>query len=317
MTDDYSNDRHAPGSVRVGDSATGAIETGGDVDWIEVHLQPSRTYRIDLEGTHSGAGTLYDPELLGIYDRRETLLPDSADDDSGTGFNSRLFFTPEHYGQYYVAVGARGNREGTYKLRVEEVGVDDIPAGSAGALGIGTVSTGEIELPGDRDRFEVALQAGRTYRIDIDGSPIAGRHMNGRLYDLRDAGGNLIEGAVRDSGERLFFRAAADGIYTIEVGGATNGARDAGVYALSAIDVTRVDDHPSGRAGALAPGAPLAGELEKPGDVDWFTVRLEAGELAPATAPAPGPGPMRCRSATSTRPARTLIPPGPLSPAPS
>ena len=49
MPDDYSEDKLAAGVVRVGDSATGDIETSGDIDWFEVRLRAGTTYRIDLD----------------------------------------------------------------------------------------------------------------------------------------------------------------------------------------------------------------------------------------------------------------------------
>ncbi len=70
MTDDYSQDRSTTGLLRVGASLTGELETRGDVDWIKVRLQAGKTYRIDLEGLPTRAGTLEDPNLLGIHDLR-------------------------------------------------------------------------------------------------------------------------------------------------------------------------------------------------------------------------------------------------------
>ena len=75
MTDDYSQDRYTTGLLRAGASLTGELETGGDVDWIKVRLQAGNTYRIDLEGSPTRAGTLEDPKLLGIYGIRNNLLP--------------------------------------------------------------------------------------------------------------------------------------------------------------------------------------------------------------------------------------------------
>ena len=204
MTDDYSQDRSAPGECRVGASAAGRIETGGDVDWIKVRLQAGMAYRIDLEGAAVRAGTLHDPSLLGIYDNRATLLSDTADDDSGTGLNSRLFFTAGRAGDYYIAIGARGNGTGTYKLLVEEVGADDYPDGETGLLDIGTPVAGEIELPGDRDSFEVRLNAGRTYHIGIDAASAVHRIPGVRLLALRDADGRPVSGITRDGDSALF-----------------------------------------------------------------------------------------------------------------
>ena len=279
MTDDYSQDRSTTGLLRVGASLTGELETRGDVDWIKVRLQAGKTYRIDLEGLPTRAGTLEDPNLLGVHDYRTRLLPDTGDDDGGIGYNSRLFFSADRYGDYYVAVGARGNRTGTYKLLVEEVGADDYPDGRFGDLRIEAPARGEIELPGDRDRFEVRLEAGRTYRIDIDGSPVAARQMAGRLYALRDAEDNLVTAITRDGDTRLYVRPSAEGVYTIEAGSASDSVRNTGSYSLSVQDVTRVDDHTSAGDSVVSVGGSLSGEIEKPGDSDWFAITLDAGAL--------------------------------------
>ena len=277
MSDDYPHDRSTPGVLRVDASTTGNIETREDVDWFKVRLQAGKTYRIDLEGAASRAGTLADPALRGVHDYRGLLLePDIHSDDGGAGFNSRMVFTADRYGEYYIAAGARGNRTGTYKLLVEEVRADDYPNGGDGTLSAGGSLRGEIETPGDTDRFKVWLAAGRTYRFELDGTPVAARRVNALLHDLRDAQGNPITNAVRDGDTLLFVRPGADGVHTIEVGGHSDTVRDTGIYCLSVQDVTRADDYPDGTHGALAVGSPLTGELEKPRDVDWFTVTLDA-----------------------------------------
>ena len=250
------------------------------MDWFKVRLQEGKTYRIDLEGAASRAGTLSDPDLLGVYDYRGLLLPpDRHSDDGGAGYNSRMFFTADRFGEYYIAAGAGSNRTGAYKLRVEEVRADDYPDRGYGVLHVGGSLRGEIELPGDRDSFEVRLEAGRTYRIETDGGPVAARRFNALLYDLRDGQGNPVTSANRDGGDRLFFRPGSDGVYTLEVGGGGNNARDTGLYELSVQDVTYADDYSAGAQGAVTVGRPLTGELEKPGDRDWFAVSLDAGTL--------------------------------------
>ena len=279
MADDYSQDRYTTGLLRAGASITGELETGGDVDWIRVRLQAGNTYRIDLEGSPTRAGTLEDPKLLGIYGIRNNLLPATDNDDGGIGFNSRVFFTASRFGEYYIAVGARGHRKGAYKLLLEEVSADDYSAGSFGDLRIEAPASGEIELPGDRDRFEVSLEAGRTYRIEIDGSPVAARQIDGRLYDVRDAEDNTVTGVTRDGDSRLYVRAPADGVYTIEAGSASDSVDNTGRYSLSVEDVTRVDDHTTAGDSVVSVGGALSGEIEKPGDSDWFALTLAAGAL--------------------------------------
>ena len=121
MPDDYSEDKLASGVVSVGDSATGDIETRGDIDWFEVRLRAGTTCRIDLEGALTDTGTLSDPYLRGIYNTRGELLEDTQNDDGGVLLNSRVYFTPADTGTYYIAAGAWNNNKGTYKLLVDAI----------------------------------------------------------------------------------------------------------------------------------------------------------------------------------------------------
>ena len=68
MPDDYSADRFTAGTVAVGGSATGDIETAHDQDWFAVELVAGRTYQFDLGGSPSEGGTLRDTFLRAIYD---------------------------------------------------------------------------------------------------------------------------------------------------------------------------------------------------------------------------------------------------------
>ena len=121
MADDYSQDRSTTGLLRAGASLTGELETGGDVDWIRVRLQAGNTYRIDLEGSPTRAGTLEDPKLLGIYGIRNNLLPDTDNDDGGEGLNSRVRFEAPETGTYYIAADAYEDYTGSYTLEVMDV----------------------------------------------------------------------------------------------------------------------------------------------------------------------------------------------------
>ena len=53
----------------VGGSTAGEIETADDHDCFAVTLEAGRTYRFDLEGSATDAGTLYDPYLRGFTTR--------------------------------------------------------------------------------------------------------------------------------------------------------------------------------------------------------------------------------------------------------
>ena len=119
--DDYAASTSTTGTVAIGSSVTGEIETEGDRDWFEVSLQAGTTYRFDLRGARTRDGTLFDPSLHGIQDAAGSLIAGTADDDGGLGLNSRSTFTPTQSGVHYVVAGADRDWTGSYALYVEEV----------------------------------------------------------------------------------------------------------------------------------------------------------------------------------------------------
>ena len=277
------------GRVAVGDMATGNIETAGDRDWFAVTFEADRIYRIDLEGSETGAGTLYNPYLRGVHDANGVLIARTTDDDDGAGRNSREYFTAEEAGTYYVAAGAWGTRVGAYTLSVTDVTdtfTDDFAAGpgTSGSVAAGGSATGEIELEGDRDWFAVTLDADRTYRIDLEGSRNgAGTLYNPYLRGVHDADGVFITGTTDNDGgagynARVTFTADEAGTYYVAAG--AYGTRK-GTYTLSVVDVTDgiPDDFEAGTgtSGAVAVGGSATGEIDFYNDRDWFAVELDAG----------------------------------------
>ena len=126
---------------------------------------------------------------------------------------------------------------------------------TTGAVTVGNSTTGEIEVSGDHDWFEVALEAGKTYRIDLEGD----RTNNGTLWDpylrgVQDADGNLLPFSTNDDGgegrnSQLFFTPDATGTYYVAAGAWSFAT---GTYKLSVTDVTAgvMDDYASGSGSA-------------------------------------------------------------------
>ena len=302
MADDYAADTTTTGTVAVGGSATGDVETRWDYDWFKVTLEAGKVYRIDLEGAATDAGTLSWTFLRGVYDASGNYISGTADIWSGTGDNSRSFFVPDSAGTYYIAAGGV-YRTGTYRLSVTEV-TDDHPASTSttGTVAVGGSATGELEFGGDRDWFAVTLEANKTYRIDLEGTPTnAGTLRYTHLYGVYDAQGDLISGTSNAAGgavaagyygwnSRLVFEPAEAGTYYIAAS-EYHGSRT-GTYRVSVTEVG-TDDHAAGitTTATVAVGGSATGEIERGGDRDWFAVTLEAGtfylidlEGAPANA---------------------------------
>ena len=287
MPDDFTSDTGTAGTVAVGGTATGEIEYDSDVDWFAVSLEAGKTYQIDLAGSRTEGGTLSDPFLRGIHDAAGALIADTADDDSGVGFNSRVTFTAAETATYHVAAGARLDGEGTYTLSVTDVTdtadpsvepTDDFAADTdtTGTVRVGAPAKGAIEAAGDRDWFAVELEAGKTYRIDLVGWGLPDPHLRG----VYDADGTPIAGTTDDNGgtgnaSQVFFAPEGDGGTYYIAAGSNGGGR--GNYRLSVTETP--DDYAPGavNSGTVAVGGSATGTINHRGDRDWFAVELEAG----------------------------------------
>ena len=127
---DFDFDEDSPGRLRVGRWVTGAIsnETGRPGDAFAVDLERGRKYRIDLEGTSTGRGSLADPVLRDVFYLVGSSVQSpsaSTDNDSGMGKNAQLTFTADATATHYIVIQNAGDSRGTYRLTVQEI-VDDL-----------------------------------------------------------------------------------------------------------------------------------------------------------------------------------------------
>ena len=119
--DDYLASKFTDGTVAVGGSTRGRIHYFGDKDWFQVTLDAGTEYQIDLKGTHAGGGTLFDPYLGGIYDLAGAKIPGTEKNNGGITYSSRLEFTPDATGTYYIEAAGAHHHTGTYLVEVEEL----------------------------------------------------------------------------------------------------------------------------------------------------------------------------------------------------
>ena len=107
---------------------------------------------VDLLGVDTGNGTLSDPYLV-LYNSSGQLL--AQNDNSGTGFNSQLTYTPSLGGTYYLDAGAYGDLySGTYRLNVAAAST------AAGSISISDVSVTEGNVGTQVATFTVVRTGG-------------------------------------------------------------------------------------------------------------------------------------------------------------
>ena len=127
-------------------------------------------------------------------------------------------------------------------------GSEDLPDGrlaTPGVVVVGDSVTGTIDPAGDRDGYAVALAAGTTYRIDLEGAATGqGTLADPLLRWLRDGTGSGIGGTRDDNGgeglnARQVFTPEGSGTYYISVTG-----HGTGTYTLSVTEQPAAADPP-------------------------------------------------------------------------
>ena len=255
---DLPADTSTTGRVVVGGSATGEIQRQYDQDWFAVTLEAGTVYQFDQKGLLSGYGTLGSPQLHGIYNADGNLIEGTTNGSDGWMIgssyfvlDSRVYFAPTEDGTYYVSAGgSNGWDRGTYTLEVRAVPADDFTAGTdtTGSVAVGGSATGEIACPGDEDWFAVTLEAGKSYRFDLEGLGTGGGTLpDPHLVGIHDSEGSLIEGTTNDDrggagapsdeefssgalNSRVEFTATEDGTYYVSASSPAALAFCDGVY---------------------------------------------------------------------------------------
>jgi len=279
------------GRIDLDISEIGSVERFEDRDRFVVSLEAGQLYSVGLTSAVTPSGTLADPEIFGIYDG-QTLLTGSSDNDSGTGRSALIDpFLVETGGSYEIEVGSHTPFGlGGYELTVTSLGAADdfLPGQFADVFGTAMVdvpTTGFIEREGDRDRFEVTLQAGVQYDIALEGASTGGGSLpNPEIIGVFGSTGAPVAGSADNNGgvdtNALVdgLTVAEDGTYFVEVAGAQD--LNIGDYTLTVNFAGYLDDFLPGIAGGfgtVSVGGQTTGEIEAIGDIDGFRVSLQSG----------------------------------------
>ena len=247
-------------AVEVGGHATGEVQAPNDENWYRVTLEAGKTYRIDVEGERHGGpdfGTLFNPHIRGIYDADGNRLADTQDSYSGSApYNAQVVFSPTADGTYYIGAGSADDT-GTYRVTVADITdddeparphtVDDVTAPVVDLDGDGTAS-GTIHGRHDRDWFQVVLEGGTTYRVEMQGSETSrGTLSDPYIRGIHDADGRYLPGTSnndvtengwwRSDNSEVSFTPTEDGTYYIVASSAHTGYGTYGTYEVSVEEV--------------------------------------------------------------------------------
>ena len=134
--------------------------------------------------------------------------------------------TSERSRWVHVETTAAPALEGTPEQSVSE-GDTDLPNDNStpGRVAVGGSATGAIGTPGDQDRFAVELEAGRTYRFDLTGSPGGGGTLPDTFFRaIYNSAGQYQADSYNDDFEgsrdsRVTFTPTESGTYYARVSG--------------------------------------------------------------------------------------------------
>ena len=294
LADDFPADATTTGRIAVGAAVTAEIETPDDVDWLILEASPGQSVRVSVDGASSDGGTLADPRLRLLDDAGNER---AFDDDGGQGHDAALVIDVDETGSAIIAVDGFGMATGTYTVRVTEaVDANQAPAAAEaapaaeptdGVLILDAPIEGEIDAPGEADRYTLEVTAGDFFAIAV--SPGAGSALAAPVIEIRSAGDSLLAhgGGTAPTAE-VVLSAPTDGTVTVTVSGF---GADTGSYRVTATAAEPPEREPlaiepvirddlAGDAGTDARidvGGSLSGTIEQPFDVDWFAVELTRG----------------------------------------
>ncbi|MDH7504809.1 MAG: pre-peptidase C-terminal domain-containing protein [Candidatus Acetothermia bacterium] len=259
-----------------GELITGCIEPAGDIDYFLFGAVGGRRYLIQTSHLTPEMDTLI--YLFGTDG--QTIL--AVDDNSGGGRASKIEWSCPASGAYFVMVRHAQATTGTgcCGLTVSAAQADDHGDDPLSATPISTDGSpiaGYIEVPGDVDYFLFSAEANWSYLLATEQ---LSAEMD-TLLTLYAPDGRTVLAEDDNSGggraSRLAWAAPASGTYFVAVRHADpNGT---GGYALTVKKTGYGDDYGNSPATAVAvptDGTALAGRIEVPGDVDFFSFSAKA-----------------------------------------
>ena len=297
---DLPADSTTTGRVAVDGWVRGNIDVPYDKDWFAVDLEANKEYKIVMAGgswiDRIYHGSLVSPNIYGVYTADGTKIVGGG---ATAGRPKQMLVTPEEDGTYYVQTGARRDYVGIYTLSVTDESepptddyTDDID--TEGTVAVGGSATGNIEVGSDEDWFAVTLEADKTYRFDLKGSPTGdGSLPDPVLLGIHDAAGERLPGTGNDNyignegrNSAVYFTADDSGTYYVAAAAGSvvrSEYKYPGTYTLSVTDVDDIlDDHAAipnpDKTGTVTVGGSATGDIETAADIDWFAVLLDAGK---------------------------------------
>jgi hypothetical protein len=256
-----------PARLEVGDSVSGEVEIPGDVDWYRLSLNAGVIYEFILDPDWTSGYALHGEPAL--YDSEGGPLEGTQLWwDWVTGL-PRLFYVSEVDQEVFVEAGSEFGDFGGYILSAREV-IDLIPGDATThvTLELGVGFRSRIDHPADADWMRLDVEAGQTYRVDLEPDSEAPDWVYPRLAVYREDGSRISTFGphfVAEETGTVYVAAEVDG--------------GIGSYVVTARAVENPDTVPGDVSTqvALPLDGGIASRIDLEGDQDWFRIDLQEG----------------------------------------
>lgn len=158
--DDYAASTATAGTVAVGGTATGIVETAGDRDWFRVTLTAGTAYNIQVSGTATGSALRWTDSNVVLRNADGTQV--GANTRSSLGASALLTYTPTSTGTYYIDALAYSSGIGSYSVSVAPASAAQASALTAGDLAV-------VTAPPAISLDELPTQVARSTTVFVEG----------------------------------------------------------------------------------------------------------------------------------------------------
>jgi len=263
VTDDYRNNTGTTGTLNVGGSTAGNIDTANEHDWFKVTLSANTLYQLSSTLSYG---------FLMMLDASGNFIP------TIDAYGNKLGFMPTASGTYFVDLFDAGGNSGAYTVSLATV-TDDYynNTGTTGAVNVGGSASGVIHAAGEHDWFRVNLSGNTLYEIT--------HSLTTGMLAMFDASGTPIA-AIDAWGTSLGYMPATSGTYYIDISDpatAYGGSPTNSVYSVSIGAVTDDYFNNTSTTGAIAVGGTTNGTVNVGGEHDWLKASLSANTLYAVT----------------------------------
>ncbi|MBF0612959.1 MAG: hypothetical protein HQL55_17710, partial [Magnetococcales bacterium] len=261
-------------NLNVNVAVSGNISVREEVDWFRIQLQGGATYTLAQRGRSSSGGTLFDPQMLGVYTQSGNLVSGTANDNTNASRDATVSFSVVSSGTYYVGARGHGVYTGSYTLALTMT--DQAPA-SVATTAVVTQSTnvsGDVHFANDVDWIKMVLTEDTPYAISQWGSASnQGTLVNPYIQGVYDSSGSLLANTSNDNygsnkDARVFFTPVSSGTYYAAMRGMGTGTGSYTVGLDLALELSPT---------SLALNTPLSRSVASSGEVDWYALSLIGG----------------------------------------